>query len=202
MKHLHLIRAPRATHGFSVIELLAAVSLMGIMAAIALPMARPAINGYQISGQAHAVAYDVSLAKMQAASGFTQARLYVDLSSNSYHVESWNQATGAWTVQGGDTTMPSGMGFGYGSLSTPPPNTQSTIGQAPACLDALGAAVANTSCVLFNSRGVPVDSTGTPIPGNAVYLTDGSVVYGVSVSLGGLTQLWWTPSWRTAWQKQ
>ena len=35
-----------------------------------------------------------------------------------------------------------------------------------------------------------------------VYLTDGRVVYGVSVSRAGLTQLWWTPASAAAWQKQ
>ncbi len=202
MRHLHLNRATGATQGFSVLELLVVVALLGIVAAIALPMAQPALNSYEIGGQAHAVAYDVSLAKMQAASGFTQARLYVNLANNSYHIESWNQATSAWTTQGGVTTLPSGMGFGYGSLATPPPNTQGTIGQASACLDASNAVIANTSCVLFNSRGTPIDATGTPIATDAIYLTDGTAVYGVEVSLAGLAQLWWTPTWRTAWQKQ
>lgn len=202
MKHLHCLRAPRAPQGFSVLELLVVVSLLGIVAAIALPMAQPALKAYEIGGRAHAVAYDVSLAKMQAASGFTKARLYVDLAANSFHVETWNQATNTWTTPGGVTQLASGMGFGYGTLSTPPPDTQGTIGQASACLDASGAVVANTSCVLFNSRGAPIDGTGTPIATNAVYLTDGQVVYGVAVSLAGLTQLWWTPTWRTAWQKQ
>lgn len=204
MKHLHFHRASGATEGFSIVELLVVIALLGIMGAIALPMAQPAINSYEIGGQAHAVAYEVSLAKMQAASGFTQARLYIDLSANSFHLESFDQATSTWVTQGGITTLPSGMGFGYGTLATPPPNTQGTIGQAAACLDASAppAAIANTSCVLFNSRGAPIDATGTPISTNAVYLTDGQAVYGVAVSLAGLTQLWWTPTWRTAWQKQ
>ena len=202
MKHLYLNRAPGATRGFSIVELLVVVALLGVVAAIALPMAQPAVSAYEIAGQAHAVAYDIAQAKMQAAAGFTHARLYVDLAGNRYRIESWNQATNAWTTQGATTQLPSGMGFGYATLATPPPNTQGTIGQASACLAASGAAIASTSCVLFNSRGAPIDGTGTPIATDAVYLTDGRAVYGVEVSLAGLTQLWWTPTRNLAWQKQ
>lgn len=188
--------------GFSVMELLFVLALFGIMAAIAIPMAQPAVNGYQIAGQAHAVAYNVSLAKMQAASGFTRARLFIDLGGNSYRLERWNDAAGEWVAPDGATTLPGGVGFGYGSLADPPPDTQGTLGQAAACYDASNAAVTGTSCVLFNSRGVPIDHTGTPTPNDVVYLTDGRVIYAVAVSPAGLTQLWWTPTHQTAWQKQ
>lgn len=188
--------------GFTIIELLFVLALFGVLAAIAVPLAKPAVGGYQIAGQAHAIAYDVALAKMQAASRFTQARLYVDLAGNSYRVETWNATSGTWTSDGDTVRLPSGVQLGYGGLVTPPPDTQSPIGQASACLDAANAAIANTSCVRFNSRGVPIDATSTPTLQDAIYLTDGSVVYAVSVSLGGLTQLWWTPAGSPAWQKQ
>ena len=61
-------------------------------------------------------------------------------------------------------------------------------------------AVANTACMIFNSRGIPVDSTGSPIGIDAVYMTDGTTVYGVTVSATGFVRLWRTnststPSW-------
>jgi len=40
-----------------------------------------------------------------------------------------------------------------------------------------GSAISNTACILFNSRGIPVDSTGTPTSNDSVYLTDGSGGY-------------------------
>ncbi len=183
-------------------ELLVVVAIFGIVAVIALPVARPAVRGYEVAGQAHAVAYDIALAKMQAAAGFTQARLYADLSANSYRVKVWDKTTNAWTTRGALTPLPSGIGFGYGSVSTAPTDTQGTFGQAEACRDASGTAVADTSCVLFNSRGAPIDHNGAATGNDAIYLTNGDVVYGVTVSLAGLTQLWWTPTYTTSWQKQ
>ncbi len=178
------------------------VAIFGIVAVIALPVARPAVRGYEVAGQAHAVAYEIALAKMQAAADFTQARLYVDLPANSYRVEAWDKTTNAWTTRGALTPLPSGIGFGFGTLSTPPPNTQGTMGQAEACRDASGTAIADTSCVLFNSRGAPIDHNGAATGADAIYMTDGDVIYGVTVSLAGLTQLWWTPTYTTSWQKQ
>jgi hypothetical protein len=54
--------------------------------------------------------------------------------------------------------------------------------------------------MIFNSRGIPVDSTGSPIGIDAVYMTDGTAVYGVTVSATGFVRLWRTnststPSW-------
>jgi prepilin-type N-terminal cleavage/methylation domain-containing protein len=202
MEQPYLCQHSRGRQGFTIMELLFVLALFGVLAAIAVPLAKPAVGGYQIAGQAHALAYDVALAKMQAASRFTQARLYVDLASNSYRVETWNATSGAWTSDSDTVRLPSGVRLGYAGLAAPPPDTQSPIGQASVCLDATNAEIANTSCVRFNSRGVPIDATGTPTLQDAVYLTDGSVVYAVSVSLGGLTQLWWTPAGSPAWQKQ
>ena len=183
-------------------ELLFVLALFGVLAAIAVPMAKPAVSGYQIAGQAHALAYDVSLAKMQAASRFTQARLFVNLAARTYRTEAWDKTSGAWVAQSDTVPLPAGVGFGYGGLGTPPLNTQGTMGQPSACLDASNEAILGTSCVQFNSRGIPIDGTGTPTGSDVVYLTDGSTVYAVAVTLAGLTQLWWSPASAAGWQKQ
>ncbi len=198
--HSHVTRGGR--RGFTVVEMLMVLALFGVLAAIALPMAQPAVAGYQLAGQAHAIAYDIGLAKMQAASGFTQARLFVNLATNSYRVEVWDKASSAWVNRGDTGALSSGIGFGYGAFSEPPPDTQGVIGQAPPCLDNALKPIASTSCVVFNSRGVPVDGTGVPTAADAVYVTDGSAVYGVTVAVGGLTQLWWTPTRALAWKRQ
>jgi hypothetical protein len=54
--------------------------------------------------------------------------------------------------------------------------------------------------VIFNSRGVPIDSAGVSTPLHAVYVTDGSAVYGVTIAATGMIRMWQTrptstPQW-------
>ncbi len=85
-------------------------------------------------------------------------------------------------TQGGTTALSTGVTFGFGGVTLAPPNTQATIGQASQCMEDDGiTAIANTACIMFNSRGVPIDSSFAPT-GDALYVTDGMVVYGVTVA--------------------
>jgi hypothetical protein len=94
------------------------------------------------------------------------------------------------------------VSFGYGPVTAAPPNTQTAIGPASACTSNADPAVvvANTACIVFNSRGLPIDSTGGPTGDDAVYVTDSSAVYGITVAATGFVRLWRTnytstPSW-------
>ena len=107
-----------------------------------------------------------------------------------------NSGAGGWANEGGVTYLSSYVIFGYASVGAPPGGTQPTIGQAPACTADDGTAIANTACVMFNSRGVPVDVTLAPTSVDAVYLTDvpSTAVYAVTVAATGMIRSWQTPS--------
>ena len=166
---------------------------MGILAAIAIPMMANSVSYFRLSGDARSVSNAIAVAKMRAASNFSRTRLYVDLSANRFRIETW-QKTGTpdWTTTVGSVTLESRDRFGFGSVGTPPPNTQTTIAHAPPCVDKDSHDVEGTACVVFNSRGTPVDSTGAPTAIDAVYLTDDAAVYAVTVSATGMTRLWRT----------
>jgi prepilin-type N-terminal cleavage/methylation domain-containing protein len=181
-----------AERGYSLIELLVVVGLVAIVSAMAVPMTSNTLASFRLSGDARGVAGAVSLAKLRAASDFTQARLYVDITGRTFRVETWQKTAATWTAIGGSRNLSSNDTFGFGVVGAAPANTQAALGQSPVCLDDMGQAVANTACILFNSRGIPIDTAGVPNGNHAIYLTDGSAVYGVTLSATGLTRLWLT----------
>jgi Tfp pilus assembly protein FimT len=178
--------------GYSLVELMAFMAVMVTLAAFVVPFTRSSVNALNLSGDARNLTSAVSLAKMRAAASFTQARIVVNLASGTFYVERWQKNPAAWIAEGGTKVLSSTVSFGFAGITTPPPNTQSAIAQAPPCLNAAGVAMAGTACIVFNSRGVPIDSTNAPVATGAFYIGDGSAVYGVTASTGGMVQLWRT----------
>jgi prepilin-type N-terminal cleavage/methylation domain-containing protein len=192
--------------GFTLLELIVVVGFIAVISAIAVPMMKNTLGDLSLTGDARALTNAVSLAKLRAASSFSQARLFIDLSGKSYHVETWQKDPATWITEGGIRTLSTTVTFSVGVVGTAPPFSQATIGQASACVTDAGVAIGNSACILFNSRGIPVDpagappAVGAPTGNDALYLTDGSAVYGLTISATGLIKLWRTnptatPTW-------
>ncbi len=194
----------RSERGFSLIEILLVLAIMAVLAAMAVPMSGNAVRYLRISGDARDIANALAVAKMRAAAKFTNARLIVDVSSNSYYIQTYDKTAGSWTTETGTTTLSPYVSFGFGSVSMPPSNTQTSIDQAGACWNTASppATIANSSCVVFNSRGIPITggTTASPTGDYALYINDGTFVYGVTVAATGFIRTWrtnytTTPSW-------
>ena len=182
--------ALRRQSGFTIIETLVVVGLIGVIAAIAVPLFGNAIANFRLSGDARSVSNAAAVAKMRAASNFSRVRLYVELDTKQHHLQTWDKTALHWTTEGGNTALSTGVSFSYGVVTTAPPNTQTTIGQAPACTDDAGVAIGNTACIMFNSRGVPIDSLYAPTGSDALYLTDGAAVYALTIAATGMLRTW------------
>jgi hypothetical protein len=189
--HVGLRSATRGTSpGYSFVELMAFMALIVTGAAFILPFTRSRLEGMNLSGSARTLSNTAAVAKMRAAASFTTSRVHANLSAGTYRVQLWNKATSAWVDDGPESTLATTVSFGFAGLGTPPANTQPAIGQAPACLDDAGDAIANTACIVFNSRGIPVDATSVPSNAGAFYVSNGSSVFGVTASTSGLITLW------------
>ena len=122
----------RSNDGYSLIEVMASMAVLGVLAAFAVPMLAATTSGIKLRDQAEAVSNLVSLAKMRATSQFSRSRVYVDLNAETYVLQLRN-ADLTWSNDGAVTTLPSGIDYGWGVLDEPPPNAQDAIGFAAQC---------------------------------------------------------------------
>ena len=187
----------RPLGGFSALELLIVVAIVIIVAGMAIPKMMSMVQNFRTAGDARDLNGTILMAKMRAASEFAQARVHADLNTQTFWVEVEPSGSTSWTPEGGTQFLSTGVTFGFGSLGTPPSNTQPTLGQAAAC-----PGISNTACVVFNSRGIPVDSTNTPTGDDALYVTDGRSVTGVTVLATGLSQIWRSDASTANWNKR
>ena len=197
------MRTVTRQHGFSTLELLATLGIVGVVAAMVVPQTGRTLADLRLSGDARGVHNAVALAKMRAAAHYTRERLYVDRTTNTYHLEFWDKAAADWTDEVDPTsTLQTGVSFGFGALTTAPPSTQSSLELSPVCKTKTGTDIANTSCIVFNSRGIPIDGAGNITGNSALYLTDGTSTYGVTLSATPLIRLWWSKADEAQWVKR
>ena len=188
--------------GLGVVELVFVVALALIIVAMAIPAIISTRRNYRALGDARDVAAQILLAKMRAASDFTQTRARFDTSANTFRLEIWDKANNVWNIDNptGTYNLSPGVILATGGQPNAPPNTQSPIGQAPACMTGTagppaspggGTAIANSACVVFNSRGIPVDNGGAATGNDAIYITDGANgLYATTVSATGMIHPW------------
>ena len=185
-----------AERGFSLVDMLMVVALIGIVAAIAVPVTGNAVAGQKFKNDAQAITNMVGLAKMRASAAYTRARVRANLTDRTFVLERWDKAGGQWVTEGEGITLSTGVTFGFGAIATAPPNTQTAIGFSPACrtgVTGASATIGNTACVVFNSRGLPVGGAGVPFGGHGIYLTDGIAVGATTVTATPRIRRWWTP---------
>ena len=201
--------------GFTLIEMLIALLVGTSLVAMTIPVLLKLERNFRSAGDARTLNGEISLAKLRAASDFTKSRVYANTSAGTVTVQVWCKAVAGncttantWSTEGGTATLATGDSFGYGTISSPPSNTQTAIGQASACqTDAQTTAntagnVSNTACIIFNSRGVPINNAGSPNGEGALYVTDGSSVYGATISASGLVKQWRTDAGTTNWKQR
>lgn len=210
--------------GFTAVEILIVLLISLIAAAMAIPGYTSITRYLRIAGDLRELNGLTAEAKMRAAQNYTHARVYADLNANTFHLDVWDTSgiggAGCWKTEGdpqpnrcftsggGSPIQPlsTGVVFGFGTAVGGGLNPQTTIQQAPNCNSKVagmtgGSTDANSACIEFNSRGVPVGASNSPIQTpSALYVTDSDEVYGLTVIATGLMQQWETNATTTKWE--
>jgi Tfp pilus assembly protein FimT len=166
-----------AASGFSSLELIIVISIALVIVMLWVPSLSKTQAIYRVTGDARSLAEDLTLAKMRAGANFTQERLNLNTTTNTYALEQFDKTASppAWVSDGGSRYLNAGVTFGYGSISTPA-GSQSTLAQS--------------TLITFNSRGIPVNGSNQPTADDALYIHNSSGYYAVSVALSGRIQIW------------
>src|SRR5262245_48373142 len=81
--------APASDAGFSLVEIMATSLVLATLAGLVILVVGNLAGHYRLSGDARGVSNTVAVAKLRAASMFTQTRVYVTLSSGTYQIQTY-----------------------------------------------------------------------------------------------------------------
>ena len=152
----------RQDSGFSAIELLIVLAIVGSMAAIGLPLSSRHDRRHQDPGRRAGSVFRGCPGQTDVRSqvhALTAVREPGDQHVSHSDLEPHRNTPG-WVDTNEALFLSDRSQFGFGSATVPPPNTQVTLAQAPMCRDDLNVEITSTACVIFNSRGVSVTAAG------------------------------------------
>jgi type II secretion system protein H len=92
--------AIRPRPGFTLVELVIVLAILGIAAAVAMPSVAGMIQGFRVRAVARQIMTDMQSARMGAVAQKTNFRVTVDVANNRYQIDKFDPAAGVWNQVG------------------------------------------------------------------------------------------------------
>jgi len=192
----------KSDRGFSMIELSTVVLVIGLISVMALPQALTAVKAYRLHSDTEALSSQLNMARFRATSQNTPYRVQIDMAA-APHKFTLQRLCGG-TLASVDSNCSAayqprtgGAEFGPQPIALGNSFTTSNPGGTSVYPGTITGGTA-ASVFYFNTRGMPVDSSGNPLNngGAVVYVTNGSsLTDAVVVSVGGRVSTYqWKPS--------
>jgi prepilin-type N-terminal cleavage/methylation domain-containing protein len=194
--------------GFSLLETMTVLLVMGIVAAMALPYALNALRDYRLHSDASDIATLLNLARMKAATQYAPYRLDASPSAGTYVLErlcgntpasgagsdpNCTSAYNAFSAPNYDSSGKQYVAPGNKLVSCLPSGLSTYPGTITASPAGCPGSPPDPLRLYFNTRGAPVDGTGSPLAngGTALYVQNqNNAVDAVTVSVGGRVAVW------------
>jgi prepilin-type N-terminal cleavage/methylation domain-containing protein len=142
--YMRTVRCLSGKRGFSMLELVIVLLIMGMLSAIAMPYLVPTLKHKSLEGAADDLISAFSSGRSYALGGNTYSRIVIDVGAKRLDILKYNPDTNEWDDANLVFELPTGINFAQGGV---------TFEDSVATFDPHGSLMSGGTIIIQNSQG-------------------------------------------------